>query len=163
MYSKSWRIIIIINYLINSFIHSFIHSFIQVGTLKRTLKDSCVIEKDYKNIYIMNKDRSDFVLFTLIGATVGGIFLAQQCWFKKRRSRSGIGTKHPSALKSEYKGCIYLDYNATTPIFEEVADAMRPFTLSCFGNPSSPHVYARPCKEAVSVVARTHISDLLCL
>jgi cysteine desulfurase len=28
---------------------------------------------------------------------------------------------------------IYLDYNATTPIFPEVAEAMRPYTFEEFG------------------------------
>ena len=31
---------------------------------------------------------------------------------------------------------IYLDYNATTPIHPEVADAMLPFIREHFGNPS---------------------------
>ena len=36
---------------------------------------------------------------------------------------------------------IYLDYNATTPIDPEVAEAMRPFLYGVFGNPSSAHAY----------------------
>ncbi|MEA3446351.1 MAG: aminotransferase class V-fold PLP-dependent enzyme, partial [Bacteroidota bacterium] len=31
---------------------------------------------------------------------------------------------------------IYLDYNATTPIDKDVADAMRPYLDQYFGNPS---------------------------
>jgi cysteine desulfurase len=44
---------------------------------------------------------------------------------------------------------IYLDYNATTPIAPEVADAMTPFLRSHFGNPSSSHRYGREAHEAV--------------
>lgn len=46
----------------------------------------------------------------------------------------GLGEPHPAC-----EDCVYLDYNATTPIFPEVAEAMRPY-LSAFGNPSSGHV-----------------------
>lgn len=34
---------------------------------------------------------------------------------------------------------IYLDFNASTPIAPEVAEAMRPFLAQHFGNPSSLH------------------------
>lgn len=32
---------------------------------------------------------------------------------------------------------IYLDYNATTPLAPEVAEAMKPYLEEYFGNPSS--------------------------
>ena len=38
---------------------------------------------------------------------------------------------------------VYLDYNATTPIDEEVAEVMIPFLKSRFGNPSSDHFFGR--------------------
>ena len=41
---------------------------------------------------------------------------------------------------------IYLDYNATTPIDPEVAEAMRPFLYEHFGNPSSAHWYGAKAK-----------------
>lgn len=50
-------------------------------------------------------------------------------------------------------GCIYLDYNATTPVFPEAAQAMLPF-LTAFGNPSSAHAYGRPCRQAVDLARR---------
>jgi cysteine desulfurase len=34
---------------------------------------------------------------------------------------------------------IYLDHNATTPVAPEVAEAIRPFLVEHFGNPSSSH------------------------
>ena len=71
-----------------------------------------------------------------------------------------LGTMHPSMKLSKYGGCIYLDYNATTPIFPEVSKVMEPFTLECFGNPSSSHVFSAPCKEAVKV-ARRHVQRLV--
>lgn len=43
-------------------------------------------------------------------------------------------------MKLEYN--IYLDYNATTPIGDEVAEAMRPYLKDYFGNPSSSHSLA---------------------
>lgn len=44
---------------------------------------------------------------------------------------------------------IYLDYNATTPVAPEVADAMLPFLHSHFGNPSSSHGFGQIAAQAV--------------
>lgn len=55
---------------------------------------------------------------------------------------------------------IYLDYNATTPIAPEVADAMLPYLREHFGNPSSSHWYGQQTKTAVEQ-ARQHVADLL--
>ncbi len=44
---------------------------------------------------------------------------------------------------------IYLDYNATTPITKEVADAMVPYLYEHFGNPSSTHPYGVKAKLAI--------------
>lgn len=44
---------------------------------------------------------------------------------------------------------IYLDYNATTPIDKEVADAMIPYLTEIFGNPSSSHYYGYQTKKAI--------------
>lgn len=44
---------------------------------------------------------------------------------------------------------VYLDYNATTPIAPEVADAMKPFLEEYFGNPSSSHSFGVKTKMAV--------------
>ncbi len=55
---------------------------------------------------------------------------------------------------------IYLDYNATTPIAPEVAEAMRPFMEAYFGNPSSTHAYGIKTKMAVEK-ARQQVAALL--
>ena len=55
---------------------------------------------------------------------------------------------------------IYLDYNATTPIDPEVAEAMRPYLFEHFGNPSSSHWYGIQTKKAVDE-ARRQGADLL--
>lgn len=55
---------------------------------------------------------------------------------------------------------IYLDYNATTPIAEEVADVMRPYLEDYFGNPSSMHSYGVKTKLAVEK-ARSQIAELI--
>ncbi len=49
---------------------------------------------------------------------------------------------------------IYLDYNATTPVAKEVADAMRPYLDHYFGNPSSIHSYGVKTKMAVEKARR---------
>ena len=55
---------------------------------------------------------------------------------------------------------IYLDYNATTPIDKEVADAMLPFIYGNFGNPSSTHELGVSAKKAVEQ-AREQIAALI--
>jgi cysteine desulfurase len=55
---------------------------------------------------------------------------------------------------------IYLDYNATTPVAPEVADAVEPFLRGGFGNPSSSHRYGRHAHEAVDH-AREEIAALI--
>ena len=55
---------------------------------------------------------------------------------------------------------IYLDYNATTPIDPEVAEAMSPYIFERFGNPSSSHWYGLQTKKAVEK-ARDQVANLL--
>ena len=56
---------------------------------------------------------------------------------------SGIGVPLPGATHAT---CAYIDYNATTPIFPEVAAQMAPFLFEHFGNPSSGHAFSRPVR-----------------
>jgi len=55
---------------------------------------------------------------------------------------------------------IYLDFNGSTPIAPEVAEAMKPFLSQHFGNPSSLHWAGIPAKEAIEH-ARRQTADLL--
>ena len=55
---------------------------------------------------------------------------------------------------------IYLDYNATTPIDERVADVMLPYLYEHFGNPSSSHMFGIEAKKGVER-ARAQVADML--
>lgn len=55
---------------------------------------------------------------------------------------------------------IYLDFNASTPIAPEVAEAMRPYLTEHYGNPSSRHWAGAPAKDAVER-ARAEVAGLL--
>ncbi|MHB1236242.1 MAG: cysteine desulfurase family protein [Gallionella sp.] len=55
---------------------------------------------------------------------------------------------------------IYLDYNATTPVAPEVVDAIRPFLVEYFGNPSSSHAYGLIARQAVAE-ARALVATLI--
>jgi len=55
---------------------------------------------------------------------------------------------------------VYLDYNATTPVAPEVAEAIRPYLYQLFGNPSSAHSHGRVARAAVDR-ARGEVADLL--
>src|SRR4026209_374932 len=55
---------------------------------------------------------------------------------------------------------IYLDNAATTPLDPEVFEAMKPFMLDDFGNPSSTHAHGRKVRAAIES-ARKKIGELL--
>ena len=55
---------------------------------------------------------------------------------------------------------VYLDYNATTPIAPQVAEAMRPYIYEDFGNPSSSHAYGSTAKKGVEK-ARRQVAEML--
>lgn len=55
---------------------------------------------------------------------------------------------------------IYLDHNATTPVLDEVVEAMLPFLTEHYGNPSSTHTYGVAAKQAVDW-ARGKVADLI--
>ncbi len=55
---------------------------------------------------------------------------------------------------------IYLDYNATTPIDKEVAEAMIPYIYGNYGNPSSNHELGITAKRAVEK-ARVQVAELI--
>jgi cysteine desulfurase len=55
---------------------------------------------------------------------------------------------------------IYLDHNATTPLLPEVVDAMLPYLVTHFGNPSSGHPYGLRARAAVDR-AREQVATFL--
>jgi cysteine desulfurase len=55
---------------------------------------------------------------------------------------------------------IYLDYNATTPVYPEVSAAIQPFLHGDFGNPSSSHAFGQRAREAVAE-ARAAVAALI--
>lgn len=55
---------------------------------------------------------------------------------------------------------VYLDNAATTPLDPEVFEAMKPFMLEDFGNPSSTHAHGRKVRAAIES-GRKKIAELL--
>ena len=55
---------------------------------------------------------------------------------------------------------IYLDYNATTPIDPVVVEAMTPYLIEEFGNPSSSHAYGAAAQIGLSG-ARHQVAELI--
>ena len=55
---------------------------------------------------------------------------------------------------------IYLDYNATTPIDPQVAEAMLPYVHGLFGNPSSGHSFGLAARQGVDL-ARRQVAGML--
>src|SRR4029453_10408073 len=55
---------------------------------------------------------------------------------------------------------VYLDYNATTPVYPRVVEAMLPYLTTHFGNPSSAHAYAAAPRHALDA-ARTLVAELI--
>ena len=44
---------------------------------------------------------------------------------------------------------VYLDFNATTPLADEVVAAMRPYLSEAYGNPSSLHWAGISARDAI--------------
>lgn len=58
------------------------------------------------------------------------------------------------------KETIYLDYNATTPLDQDVYDAMVPYLKTSYGNPSSTYFLGKEAKDAIRE-SRRHVADLI--
>ena len=74
------------------------------------------------------------------------VYAHRACRFVTNSEARNDTRRHPGTLM---KLPIYLDYNATTPVAAEVADAIEPFLRQQFGNPSSSHRYGIQAREAV--------------
>src|SRR5215212_3399588 len=55
---------------------------------------------------------------------------------------------------------VYLDHQSTTPLLPEVFEAMKPFFMEAFGNPSSLHQHGLRVRDALAK-ARTQIAALI--
>lgn len=55
---------------------------------------------------------------------------------------------------------IYLDHGATTAVLPEVVEAMTPYFVEYYGNPSGHYEYGETSKKAIEQVRRT-IADSL--
>jgi cysteine desulfurase len=55
---------------------------------------------------------------------------------------------------------IYLDHSATTPVREEVGEAMAPFLADVFGNPSSLHASGQDARRAIEA-SRKRVASIL--
>src|SRR5207249_4895855 len=55
---------------------------------------------------------------------------------------------------------VYLDNAASTPLDKEVLDAMMPYMLGHFGNPSSIHAHGRDSRTAIEKSRKT-VASLL--
>lgn len=90
----------------------------------------------------------------------------------KRVARPGSGRKRRSRVtrkRAEIQtpvgynagmNDIYLDYNATTPIDPQVAEAMLPYVHGRFGNPSSGHSFGLAARQGVDL-ARQQVAGML--
>ncbi|MFQ5875212.1 MAG: cysteine desulfurase family protein, partial [Dehalococcoidia bacterium] len=66
----------------------------------------------------------------------------------------------PQSHKKKIKKRINLDNNATTPVADEVREAMLPYLDIIHGNPSSIHSVGRDAREAVEM-ARRQLAELI--
>jgi len=62
--------------------------------------------------------------------------------------------------KKAGKRVVYLDHIATTPVAEEVLEAMLPYFREHFGNPTSLHSFGQEAKKAVNE-AREKLAALI--
>ncbi len=69
-------------------------------------------------------------------------------------------TVTPVYRRKKAERCIYLDNNATTPVAEQVRDAMLPYLAAAHGNPSSIHDAGKEAHEAMEK-ARRQVAALI--
>nr|XP_047919036.1 selenocysteine lyase isoform X5 [Anser cygnoides] len=62
----------------------------------------------------------------------------------------GAGTEPPGPAAGPAPSSVYLDYNATTPLAPEVAQALGEAACQAWGNPSSAHPAGRKAKELIA-------------
>ena len=55
---------------------------------------------------------------------------------------------------------VFLDHQSSTPVLPEVFDAMKPFFIEAFGNPSSLHQHGLRVRDALKT-ARQQIAALI--
>ena len=55
---------------------------------------------------------------------------------------------------------VYLDHNSTTPMYEEVIEAMEPFLRDAWANPSSAHTFGSQARRAIDQ-ARAQVAHLI--
>ncbi|XP_074448082.1 selenocysteine lyase isoform X5 [Larus michahellis] len=67
-----------------------------------------------------------------------------------RSAVMGTGTEPSEARHDVAEGSLYLDYNATTPLAPEVAQAVGDAMCQAWGNASSSHPAGRKAKELIS-------------
>ena len=73
------------------------------------------------------------------------------------------GTRYVFAFPKDYVKevmTIYFDNSATTKVRQEVVDAMMPYLMEQFGNPSSIHAVGRASHKAIAT-ARKQVAELL--
>lgn len=71
---------------------------------------------------------------------------------------AGIGPAQPST-EGFHEGCIFMDYNGTTPVDKDVARAAHDAMLQAWGNPSSSHEYGQSARAALEQ-ARAQVASL---
>jgi cysteine desulfurase len=79
---------------------------------------------------------------------------SQDAWLEREDSEG------EDTMEQKESAYIYLDHNATTPVTQEAADAMRPFLEGTFGNPSSAYSLGQEAKEIVER-SRQEVASLL--
>ncbi len=63
-------------------------------------------------------------------------------------------------FKKQGERTVYLDHIATTPVAQEVVDAMMPYFREVFGNPTSLHSFGQQAKKAINT-AREQVASLI--
>mmetsp|Transcript_115169 Transcript_115169/g.229392 ORF Transcript_115169/g.229392 Transcript_115169/m.229392 type:complete len:466 (-) Transcript_115169:69-1466(-) len=93
-------------------------------------------------------ERNGGVVFAAVGGAVFGA-IATRIYMKSLREQPEQSSEVGKALPHN-RDCVYLDWNATTPIFPEATAALLPFASQHFGNASSSHAYGGVCGKAIA-------------
>ena len=94
----------------------------------------------------------------VIAFGLSAVITIVRSYWKNKKAKTNENVKNLCATTTS--SCIYLDYNATTPLYKEVGEVITKSISESFGNPSSSHIYGLKSKETV-VNARRLIGQLV--
>ena len=113
-----------------------------------------------------SKQNNDNIILTIITSSIAfalGVGLARLGVLQTYNNKNNMNDEDNNKKlipNNKQHSCIYLDYNGTTPVYNEIYNEMILYLTKEYGNPSSSHAYGLVPKQAIDN-ARKQILNML--